>query len=146
MVVNMKKKYSTAHKTSIVANDLTNFARGTYQPKLLKKYLSHIDFRENHFRNRRTICKIFTNNHFFAVISMQQFNYKPEEYLENVKQYLSKTSTRRIVKDVKNALSQNPNFEDPSQAIRHYFNEWEKEKYSLFRFRVPSKAGIKKIN
>lgn len=81
--------------------------------------------------------------HFFVVISMQKFNYKPEQYLGNVKKYLSKTSTAGIVKDVKNALSQNPDFDDPSQAIRHYFNEWEKEKYSLFRFRVPSKAGIK---
>lgn len=37
------------------------------------------------------------------------------------------------------ALTDEPEFNDPSMALRHYFNEFESDKLQLVRFSVPSK-------
>lgn len=78
---------------------------------------------------------------------MQKFNYlpvQPEEKftMKNTMNYLSKTSGRKFKDDFMNAISSNPQFSDPNQAIRHHFNDWEENKLLLFRFRIPSKAEI----
>ena len=81
---------------------------------------------------------------------MQIFNYEPAQsdkssLAKNMKSSLSNASPRKFANYVLNALSQSPNFSDPNQAIRHYFNEWEEDGLLFFRFRVPSKTGIKNL-
>lgn len=65
---------------------------------------------------------------------MQKYNYSPSASgLDSFKKKL----TSEMFKS-------EPKFKDLDDALRHYDNDWESDGLELFRFQMPSKAGILK--